>query len=54
MNRKLVSAITLSISVLGLSASVSAQQTYTPAQLQGMVQSGNYPTEIVMSTHRAR
>jgi len=35
---------------LALSAPASAQKTYTPAQLQSMVQSGNYPKQGALST----
>lgn len=50
MNRKPIVALTLSVIALALSATANAQKTYTPAQLQNMVQGGNYPKQGTPST----
>lgn len=50
MNRKKIVALMLFVSALTLSATASAQKTYTPAQLRSMVQSGNYPEQSTLTT----
>lgn len=50
MKLKQIVVSVLSITALILSTSASAQKTYTPAQLQRMVQSGSYPKQGAPST----
>lgn len=50
VNRKQIVALMLFVSALTLSATASAQKTYTPVLLRSMVQSGNYPKQSTSTT----